>query len=80
MSASIPTISTNISGIPEQIIHNKNGFLVKPGDTDMLKKYISILLKNKNLASKMGKEGRIIFKNKFSNDINFKKIISLYNL
>jgi glycosyltransferase involved in cell wall biosynthesis len=80
MSASIPIISTNISGIPEQIIHNKNGFLIKPGDTNMLKKYINILVKNKTLASKMGKEGRIIFKNKFSNDISYKKLISLYKI
>ena len=43
-----------------------------------VKKYINILIKNNNLSSKMGKEGRIIFKNKFSNDISFKKIISLY--
>lgn len=80
MSASLPIISTNISGIPEQIIHNRNGFLIKPGDQKKLKKYINILINNKNLSSKMGKEARIIFKNKFSNDINYKKIISLYNL
>ena len=80
MSASVPVISTNISGIPEQITHNKNGFLIKPGDKKMLKKYISVLIKNKNLSSKMGKEGRITFKNKFSNNVSFQKIINLYKI
>ena len=48
MSLGKPTIGSKIAGIPEQIDHNKNGYLINPkDDKDLLKKIIKISNKKK---------------------------------
>jgi colanic acid/amylovoran biosynthesis glycosyltransferase len=36
MASSLPVIATNISGVPELVIHGKTGFLVQPEDSEGL--------------------------------------------
>lgn len=66
MAAGLPIISSNIGTINEMIINGKNGFLISVGDSDALLKSISILIENKNLREKMGKESKKIFENFYS--------------
>lgn len=42
----LPVVAYRISGIPEVIINNKNGFLVKPGDWEMLAEKIKFFILN----------------------------------
>ena len=51
MKHSLPIISTNIAGIPEQVEHGVNGYLFSPGDINHLKEIINsfILLDNNDL-------------------------------
>ena len=53
-----PVIAAYCSGVTELIDEGINGYFVPFGDYEMLAGYILKLLKNKELASKMGKEGR----------------------
>lgn len=55
MACGLPIISSKVGGIPEVIKENINGFLIDPGDVDMLTERIEFLIKNKNIREDMGK-------------------------
>jgi hypothetical protein len=48
-----PVIATDVGGIPLQVQHGKNGFLVRPGDHHAVAKHLMELWTNKNLHSLM---------------------------
>ena len=54
MAAGLPTIATTVGGIPELIDDGVNGFLVRPGDIEMLSAKIEILANDSDLRRKMG--------------------------
>ena len=57
-AAGCPIVSTNLSGVPEIVDHNKNGLLVSPGNADELAEAIKEVLGNRELAQKLAIEGR----------------------
>jgi len=61
-----PIVATDVGGIPEVVRHNKNGFLVSPGDSGALAEAIIKLLRDKELSRKMGEEGRRHINERFS--------------
>lgn len=64
MSCGCPVVSTNNCMIPEIIEHGVNGFM--SNDPDELREYAQILLKDKELACKMGNEARKTILERFS--------------
>lgn len=60
-----PVVASNIGGIPLQIKNGKNGFLVDPQDIDGFAKRIIELLKNPEMAKKIGEQGRETVREKF---------------
>jgi len=58
-------IASYCSGVMEVIDEGINGFLVPFGDYEMIAGYILKLLKNKELAQKMGEEGYKKAKNNY---------------
>lgn len=77
MSYGIPVITTDVGGIPTVVSNEKNGFIIKPGDTQSLKKYLLQLLENKELAQNIGESGYKSVKANFGLKSN---INSLYNM
>lgn len=61
-----PVVATDVGGVSEMMLDGKTGFLVKEGNHEDLIKKLSILLKDKELSMKMGKEGRQFVENTFS--------------
>lgn len=57
MSLGIPNISTDIASIPEVIRDGVNGFLVKPGDIEGLRKVLLRLLNDAELRENMSRSG-----------------------
>jgi len=53
-----PVIATNVGGNQEMMIDGKTGFLVQQGNHEQLIDKLSLLLEDKELAKKMGSEGR----------------------
>jgi len=53
-----PVVASNVGGIPLQVIDGKTGFLVGPNDIQGCADRTVELLKNPNLAEKMGLAGR----------------------
>jgi glycosyltransferase involved in cell wall biosynthesis len=54
MLAGKPVIGTDIAGIPEQVINEYNGFIVRPNDAEMLADRIAKLLSDLALIKTMG--------------------------
>ena len=73
-----PVIATDVGGNPEMMIDGKTGFLVEKGNYEQLVKKIKLLLEDKDLAKKMGSEGRKFVEETFNWDLitkNFIKIV-----
>jgi glycosyltransferase involved in cell wall biosynthesis len=77
MSLGKPIVASEIGGIPDLVIHGKNGFLVPPKNPKELAKYIQILLDNEEKRQKLGLAGKRMAVN-FSAQIMLKKTSNLY--
>jgi len=53
MAHGLAIVSTDISGIPEQIVHGKNGFLSRPGNVDKFVEYLALLIEDNELRTAM---------------------------
>ena len=79
MAMEKPIVATSVGGTPEMVIDGVNGFLVPPKDPEALALKILILLKDKELRLKMGKEGRKIVEQKFDIKYIVQKTEKLYD-
>jgi glycosyltransferase involved in cell wall biosynthesis len=70
-------VASNIGGIPDLVIHGKNGFLVPPKNPKELAKYIQVLLEDKDKREKMGLAGKEMAYN-FTSERMVEKIANLY--
>lgn len=79
MANKAPIIASNIGGIPEIVQNEKTGLLFTPGDPKDLASKIIKLLKNQNLANRLGKKGEIFFKKNLSSKNHLEKLEQIYN-
>lgn len=70
-------VASNVGGIPDLIVHGKNGFLVPPKNPKELAKYIQVLLEDKDKREKMGLAGKEMAYN-FTSERMVEKIANLY--
>lgn len=78
-STALPVISTNVGGIPEFLDDGKNGFVIEPGDEQELTQKLLTLLKNAELAKKMGDLGRELIEQNLSWKIITNQVVDLYH-
>lgn len=52
MAVGVPVVATNVGGNPEVIEEGRNGYLVPPGDTALLRERVAELLRDANLRAK----------------------------
>jgi len=76
MAASKPVIGSNVGGIRDTIIDGETGFLVNSKE-DWIEK-INLLVKDKKLRNKLGKQGRKEVE-KYSSDKVAKQVEKIYN-
>ena len=67
-SAGLAVVSTMHAGIPDVIVNNETGYLVREGDVDTMSQSIIKLLKDSSLAKKMGEAGKKNIKANFTLD------------
>ena len=79
MASGKPVIGTNVGGIPELIKNEYNGFLVEAKNPYTLREKINILVENKDLREKMGKNGKI-FSKRFSWENTAKNVNEIYRM
>ena len=57
MATGLPVISTDIGGIPEMVVQDETGFLVRAGDAVALAGAIERVIDDRSLAQKLGEAG-----------------------
>ena len=77
-SMEIPVVATNVGGIPEVVVNEVTGLLVKPNNHWALANAIIKLLSNNDLRTKMGKNGRKLVIEKYNWQENMEKIEKIY--
>jgi glycosyltransferase involved in cell wall biosynthesis len=66
MACEKPVVATEIAGAAEDIKANNAGLVVSPGDKEKLAEAMLCILKNKELAAKMGLAGRRMVEMKYN--------------
>ncbi len=74
MAMALPVIATNITGLPEIIIDNKNGYLVESSNSQQLAKKIKHLYHHPEIREKFKNNSRKIIEEKF----NLKKNVTKF--
>lgn len=77
MALGKPIVASDVGGIPDLVIHNKNGLLVRPKKSKELADSIQILMENEKKRKEMGNEGMGIV-SKYSANKMVTQIICLY--
>ncbi len=75
----IPTIASDVDGIPETLIHEKTGLLVAPGDVDAWAQHMIWALTNLELMQSWAKAGKNYVADKFSMANNTKELVNIIN-
>lgn len=79
LARSVPTITTNIGGFPDLVIDGETGVLVPPSCPKLLAEKISWMLKNRDKALEMAKNGKIRAKNLMNVTKNALEIDNFYS-
>jgi glycosyltransferase involved in cell wall biosynthesis len=79
MSSSLPVVASNVDGTAELVNKSLSGYLLSPDDIEGYINKLEVLIKDKNMRIKMGKEGRNRAEKYFSYNNIIKKTINLYN-
>jgi L-malate glycosyltransferase len=66
MAAGLPVVGTDVEGIKDVVIHEKNGFLVQLEDVDGLRDALYRLLNDESLRERCGHESKSLVANTYS--------------
>ena len=78
MACELPVVATNVGGIPMQVEHGENGFLIESSNVQQFKDAIITLLDDESLAKEMGKRNRKEVKEKYNWMKSAKKLKGVY--
>ena len=73
-----PIITTNVTGCRDVVINGKSGIVVEPKNSEELFIAMKKMIQNKKMRLRMGKEGKILIKNKFLIDNAIGNLLKLY--
>jgi len=79
MRAGLPIIASNVGGISEAVIENRNGYMVPRGDAELLSRAIRLLLSDKKKRQKMGQCSRVFFEEQGTTGIMLDGIEKVYD-
>jgi glycosyltransferase involved in cell wall biosynthesis len=77
MATGLPVISTDIGGIPEMVVQNETGFLVRPGDAVALAGAIERVIDDRSFAQRLGDAGYRRAQELFSIEKNVRDLCAL---
>ena len=66
MEYKLPIVSTNVGGIPDEVVNGENGYIIKDQDSQSLAESLCKLLGDETLRQKMGEAGYQKLKAKFT--------------
>ena len=74
----LPCVTSDAGGLPESVVNGETGFTCPPDDAECFVSRIIKLLDDDKLREKMGKSGKLRAETLFSEEVQEKKMISLY--
>lgn len=78
MALGKPIVASSVGGIIDLVRNGENGILVPPRDSDALGNAILQLIRNKDLAEELGRNGKAMVYPEFDISVMLKKIDGLY--
>ncbi|MHA1716815.1 MAG: glycosyltransferase family 4 protein [Promethearchaeota archaeon] len=79
MNYGIPIVASEVNGIPEVVIHKKNGLIIHFDNYLLeLKEHIQRMIDDRNLREGLGKNGRKLIKEKFNSELAINKLYDIY--
>jgi glycosyltransferase involved in cell wall biosynthesis len=78
MGAAVPVVTTQVGGITELVVDGETGFIVRPGDPDVLADRIARLVDDPELRRRMGRRGREVVEADFTNRTEASRLKSLF--
>jgi len=78
MSHGLPVVVTNVGGNSELVVDGQTGYLVPPKDVPFFAERVVRLLRNPDLRTRMGQEGRRIIKQRFQMQDAAKRYLEVY--
>lgn len=79
MACCTPCIASRVGGIPDIIRDGENGFLVNPADPEQLAEKICLLLKDKDLRERIGREARKFVEENYSWNAKASELMGIYD-
>jgi len=73
-----PMVATDIPGTSEIVLHQKTGLLVPPANSAALAQAIASLLRNADLAQRLGRQGRTYVENHFDERVQIEQTVEVY--
>ena len=80
LACELPVISTEITGIPELVIHRTTGLLIPPKNEEAIAEAIKFLMANPSLAKNYGEAGRKHVEQHFDLQKNVCALINLFKI
>jgi glycosyltransferase involved in cell wall biosynthesis len=77
---SLPVIASRVGGVSELVQHGVNGYLVRRGDANELTCYLNLLLRDATHRASLGRNGKILYDEKFSFNAMFLKTFKIYEM
>ena len=78
LACGTPVVATAVGGIPEQVEHGVTGFLVPPGDAEMMASRIEQLLSDDELRREMGAQAAKAARSRFNLEQQVSKYLDWY--
>lgn len=78
-SMALPVIACRHAGIPEVVRHGETGFIIEEGDSSALASYILQLARDRQLAQRMGHEGRVFMLSHFDIREKNRELLNIYD-
>ena len=78
MASQVPTVSSNVDGIPEVVAHNETGFMTDPDNYEEMADFLVRLHKDKEMARTFGINGRKRAMELFHKDIIIPQYLDVY--
>lgn len=78
MAHGLPCVTSDAGGLPESVVNGETGFTCPPNDVECFVSRIIKLLDDDKLREKMGQCGKLRAEILFSEEVQEKKMISLY--
>lgn len=78
MAAGVPVVASPVGGIPEVVVDGVSGFLVAPGDTAALSRFLRKLLLERALGARLGAAARESVRLRFAPERSIARLEEIY--